>query len=263
MAPHLSKAQSSIFASTSVDNSSITTLEAQISTKPTIVLPSDKWMRSKYVNNLVLTSRVIYFKYSASNAIMHFVWKIEPKDDMDSNVIDQSYKVRDQLLKTIPVYHTRAMRSEFIHSFGRVTGIKSAILREAYKRLTVDQSAAETSNEELVDQRVKEMLDMENPDLIWGLRVNNEGQPEQYTEFLGECKGYIEGTVQTQVDDRRHDDVQTEKDGSKDVITHLATAMSVRELHRSVSCRLPEVGRLPHLVSPFPVFRVYHFFPQV
>ena len=54
----------------------------------------------------------------------------------------------------MPVYHTRAMRSEFIYSFGRVTGVKSAILREAYKRLTGDSSAASYESEEIVDKRV-------------------------------------------------------------------------------------------------------------
>ena len=174
---------------------------------------------------------------------MHFVWKIAPDDD--ANVLEQSYKVRDELLKTMPVYHTCPMRSEFMHSFGPGTGVKSAILLEAYKSLTGDKSAAETTNEELVDLRVKEMLDLEDPDLIWDLRVNNEGRPEQFKEFLEECKRYIEGTVQTAVDDPRHDAVQTEEDGSKDVITHLVTAMSVRELHQSVSSRLPEGTPIP------------------
>ena len=53
----------------------------------------------------------------------------------------------------MPVYHTRAMQSEFIQSFGHVTGVKSAIIREAYKQITWDK-------------QVREVLDMEDPDLI-------------------------------------------------------------------------------------------------
>ena len=145
----------------------------------------------------------------------------------------------------MPVCHTRAMRSEFIYSFGRVTGVKSAILREAYKRLTGDSSAASYESEEIVDKRVRDMLDMEDPDLIWDLRVNNQGRPEEFSAYLEECKKYIDGVAQTAVDDRRHDDVQTENDGSHEVITHLDMALSVPALHKDVVTHLPEETAIP------------------
>ena len=119
------------------------------------------------------------------------------------------------------------------------------MLREAYKRLTGDQAAAAYQSEEMVDKRVREMLDMEDPDLIWDLRMNNKGRPEEYTEFLEECKKYIDGVAQTAVDDRRHDQVQTEDDGSQVVVTHLATALSVPELHKTVSSRVAEGTAVP------------------
>jgi hypothetical protein len=55
------------------------------------------------------------------------------------------------------------MRSKFIHSFGKVTGCKSGRLREAYRRLTGDKSAANDSSEAEVDKRVRvaELLDLQ------------------------------------------------------------------------------------------------------
>ena len=53
------------------------------------------------------------------------------------------------------------MRAEFIESLGRVTGIKSGILREAYCRITGDKAAARTLEESEVDERVADMIDME------------------------------------------------------------------------------------------------------
>ena len=250
------------------EKSSIKLIRATLSAKPTIVArykslnnamassdpyhiicvndyaPAEKWKRHEYVKNMTLNARAIHFTHSSSKLNLHFVWKI-PIVEEESEMFDKSYKIRDSLIAEMPVYHTRAMRSEFVNSFGRVTGVKAAILREVYKRLTGDKSAASYESEEMVDKRVREMLDMEDPDLIWDLRVNNEGRPEEFATFLEECKNYIDGVAQTVVDDRRHDDVQTESDGSQEVITHLATALSVPELHKSVSARVPEGTAIP------------------
>ena len=193
---------------------------------------------------MTLNARAIHFTHSSSKLNLHFVWKV-PIVEEESEMFDKSYKIRDSLIAEMTVYHTRALRSEFVNSFGRVRGVKAAILREVYKRLTGDKSAASYESEEMVDKRVREMLDMEDPDLIWDLRVNNEGRPEEFATFLEECKNYIDGVAQTAVDDRRHDDVQTESDGSQEVITHLATALSVPELHKSVSARVPEGTAIP------------------
>lgn len=81
-------------------------------------------------------------------------------------------------LKTqFPVYHTQVMRQEFVNHFGLVTGLKSGILQEAYRRLTADQSAARKLTEKEVDQRLQTLLDEEDPDLVWGLCLNNSGRP--------------------------------------------------------------------------------------
>ena len=65
-------------------------------------------------------------------------------------------KVCDDLLKDLPIYHTQAMRLEFIQSFGKVTG---------------------------------------------------------------------------KVDDRRHDNVGNDTDGNQEIVTHLAIALSISDLH--------------------------------
>ncbi len=57
------------------------------------------------------------------------------------------------------------MRREFIHNFGKATHAKPAFLREAYRRLTDDASAASTSEEAQVDSRIAELIDTEDPDL--------------------------------------------------------------------------------------------------
>ena len=121
------------------------------------------------------------------------------------------------------------MRREFIQSFGRATGCQVAFLRQAYQWLTGDSSSADTSKQAEVDKRVSQILD-EDPELMWDLRGNNSGRPEEYGTFLEQCQKYINATVETAVDDRRHDAVAGEE-----VVTHFATALSVRDLHDQVS----------------------------
>ena len=156
------------------------------------------------------------------------------------DVLNKSGKLTDELKKQIPVCHTRAMRRDFINCFGMVCNTKNPVLREMYRRLTGDSSSATNTKEANVDQRLKEALDLEDPDIVYDLRVLNSGRPTQYDQFLNECKKYIDSTVETAVDERRHDEV-----GKNDVVVHLAKAMSVPELHKRVKERLPEGTPIP------------------
>ena len=103
------------------------------------------------------------------------------------------------------------MRREFIPSFGRVTG---------------------NQTEHEVDARLREVLDSEDPDLIWDLRVNSEGRPEI-------CKTFIDGKVETAADERRHGNVASDDDGNMVSIAHLAMAISTPDLHRQICATLP------------------------
>lgn len=52
-----------------------------------------------------------------------------------------------------------------------------------------------------MDSRIAELLDTEDPDLAWDLRLHNTGRPEVYTTFLEECQRYIASVVETAVDE--------------------------------------------------------------
>ena len=105
---------------------------------------------------------------------------------------------------------------EFIHSFGKVTNSKPAFLREAYLCLTGDQSSSSNATELAIDDRVRQMLDDEDPDLICDLCINNDGRPEKYEVFLECYRKYIDAKIDTAVDDRCHDSFS-----GSDVVTHL------------------------------------------
>ncbi|CAC5403203.1 unnamed protein product [Mytilus coruscus] len=145
------------------------------------------------------------------------------------------------------------MRREFLSLFGRTISNKSAFLREAYRRLTGDQSASLTASQTEVDKRISKILDNEDSELICDLRLNNRGQPEKYNDFLSECQNYINEKLELAVDDRRHDKI----DKGGDVITHLADAFSVRDLYEQVKAKLP-----PNILVPSQQWLRWQFWPR-
>lgn len=101
----------------------------------------------------------------AVKIILHFVWRI-PEGLAEGEMLKRNMSIAQELRKTLPTYHTRAMHREFIHSFGHYTNSKPAFLREAYRRLTGDASSASSTE---VDTRVAKLLETEDPDFIWDL----------------------------------------------------------------------------------------------
>ena len=55
----------------------------------------------------------------------NFLWKI-PIDASESEILDHSIKWWDSLKESCPVFHSRAMRSEFISLFGKLTSINQS-----------------------------------------------------------------------------------------------------------------------------------------
>lgn len=110
------------------------------------------------------------------------------------------------------------MKREFISDFGLLMdGVKPYALSCVYRKLTRDASVSHTSEEEKVDERVKEVLSLENIDIIIDLRELNEDAACKYEVFWDKCSEYISKC--TAVSERRHGDV-----------CFMATAISVRDL---------------------------------
>ena len=206
--------------------------------------PTDRRRRHEFLKKLVVPYRSILSEHSSGNTNVHFTWKVST-DAPVTEVVNLSVSVRDKLRLTLPKCHTRAMRREFISSFGRVTGTKPAVLREAYRRLTGDASAASSQTEHNVDERLTEILDSEDPDLIWDLRLNNEGRPEKYSE----CKSFIDNKVEIAADERRHDNVTNDADGNTSTVSHLAMAINAPDPHRQISATLPEGVPIPSVYN--------------
>ena len=163
---------------------------------------------------------------------MHFLWKVP---DESSETFSRSLCIIDVAKESIPTYHTRAMKRSLMAKYGRVAPrMKPAILRSFYRELNGDDSAAMNVHEEEIDERVKLILELEDPEVVLDLRALNTGRKSQYDVFWCECKKFLEETVGTPVDDRRHGEV-----------THLARAISTRDLQEQVKARCPDGTKIP------------------
>ena len=81
--------------------------------------------------------------------------------------MSNSQQTIEKAKEEIPIYHTRAMRRALFEKFGRVAPtMKPAILRALYRELTSDASAPRNLSEAEIDDRVRMVLDMEDPDVI-------------------------------------------------------------------------------------------------
>ena len=202
--------------------------------------PSEPWRKYTYIKELSVLCKSMLFTYSSKESMV-FIWKLLI-DAGENDILQKNNDVRASLEETLPIYHTSAMRRLFITSFGRVTSCKPMFLREAYKRLTGDKAAATSLSEAEIDRRVKDVLDMEDPDLICDLRVDN-GRPEEYSTFLETCQQYITAHTEQAVDDRRHDKITNDND----VVTHLAMAMNTSHLYDQVCSTVPPDCPIPSI----------------
>ena len=65
--------------------------------------------------------------------------------------------------------------------YGRMAPtMKKSVLRKWYKELTGDNSAALNMHEAGIDERVRLVLEMEDPNIILDLRALNSGAKSQY-----------------------------------------------------------------------------------
>lgn len=78
--------------------------------------PPDAKRRYEYMKGLVVPEKCVKYTYTAGRNHLHFLWKV-PIDSPESEVLDSSMKMRDELKKSCPIYHSRAMRREFVHFF--------------------------------------------------------------------------------------------------------------------------------------------------
>ena len=172
---------------------------------------------------------IMLLTYSSGNNArnLHSVWKLPPNKPLEETFQD-SARVIEKIKPLLPQYHTRAMHRAMFHKFGRVSpNVKPAVLRFFYRDLIGDSSSAHDTPESVIDESVREIISMEpeDPGTVVDLReVRSKESKTKFSVFWDEAKKFINEDLGVAVDDRRHGEV-----------THLAKAISVRDLREQVS----------------------------
>ena len=188
--------------------------------------PPDTRQRRYYVDNLSqgIPYKCILYRVSAGNNLVthNFLWRI-PNGLDDETVLAKNTEIIQKLTHDMPTYHTRAMRRQFVQKAALICNVKSMHARQVYRLLTGDSSASTNEVEKNCDIRVQQAFDLQDPDVIMDLREHSEGRPPKYSVCFDKTKTYLENVVEA-ADERRHD-----------IYTHLASAISVRDLLQQVA----------------------------
>ena len=152
----------------------------------------------------------------------HFVWSIPEHATLETTLTENT-RILEDIRANVPVFHRRALKAEFVSRYGRLAhDAPLGTLRAIYHELTGDESASRTSDEKEVDERIRQAIDMEDPDLndlLLDLRTNNSSHNDhcEFTVFWEKLQVFLND--QSSVHERRHGDV-----------AYMAKAISVRDL---------------------------------
>ena len=157
--------------------------------------PSESKKRYHFIKELKngIGVPAILLVYSPGNNVgnSHFIWHV-PDSSLDE-AIKNSQTVIEEIKVKLPVFHSRLMKKAFISKFGRVSSaVKPAVLRYFYHDLTGDCSASETLSQEELYLRVKQAIEMEDPEIVTDLRHLNSGMKAKYDVFWDECSKLLE-----------------------------------------------------------------------
>ena len=218
-------------------SSCVNALDVQISAKNPYehlyladLIPSDRRERYFYIQELKrgLSHPCVLCTCSIGGPIGNylFLWPLPAYVTMEA-ALNENQKVIAQIQKDVPTYHRRAFRRKLISAFGRISPKTNlATFREFYRAATGDLSSSLTTAENEIDKRLREAIEMEDPDVIVDLRELNKGHSSKFTNFWEKMKVFLNES--SAVHERRHG--QT---------TYMAKAISVRDLVQQVSQMCP------------------------
>lgn len=188
----------------------------------TDMLPPDRKARYKFLCKIkqegVGRQQVCLYSVSFGSHMetCHFLWNVDPEHPTDHE--QKMNTVTRSIDADLPVYHSSSLKRSFKIAADSLN-IAPMKARALYKIATNDATASKT-NLAAIDIRVMQYCSLEDEDIMLDLRALNH-RPRSFDNFFDSAAAFIEGQIETAVDDRRHDRV-----------THLAQAMSAADLYR-------------------------------
>lgn len=198
--------------------------------------PDDRIKRRRYVKDLQVSMPVVLFRvaYGGSLGTLNFVWRTD-EGDSESERMARNSDTAGQVKATLPKFCSRAIRRDFLQKYCRHVKAPKSILRHMFKELTGCDNAPETATMAKSDEQAAEfLLGSDDPDVVLDYRSANGGSGEtHFEEFFAEVERYFDEQLMP-VHERR----ETSQ-------LYLPLAISVADLRREVSKRLPEGTPVP------------------
>ena len=188
--------------------------------------PEDRYSWRHWVEKLQMPfpSMIYRFPYGNNLGVVSFIWKIPHECDQT-----QIARLISKLNEKQYFFATRDMRRDFIDRYNQHVKIPQSVLRNIYRTLTDDASAAVSGSQREIDERVEEALSMDDPDILLDLRkLNGNAKSSKFDAFWDELATYIE-ELNPAVDERRHSQV-----------LHMPVAISLRHLRDTIKERLQQ-----------------------
>ena len=190
--------------------------------------PPTPRLKYTYIHELSLPFRIEVYSYHYGNNLgsLFYTWKI-PADPADYDPT-KSQNLISHIERNIKQYHSREMRRQFMARFGLVLNAKPSVMTELYQFLTNDSSV--TSISDVVQQKLKFLLDSQDPEVVYDMRDANPGRPHTFEPFWCAVESLINEKALAAVDSRRHG-----------TVCHFALAYSVRDLRDQVLEKHPDL----------------------
>ena len=165
------------------------------------------------------------YPYGNHLGVISFLWKIP--DEVDET---KTARLVTHLTEQHKVFASRKMRREFLDKYHTLVKTSKSVLRNIYKSLMADCSAAASAAEKSIDDRVAEaLLNLDDPSFIYDLRqLNGNPGSSKFDVFWEELGYYIEELPAT-VDDRCHSETP-----------HMPVAISLHHLLTLVKSRMQQ-----------------------
>ena len=198
--------------------------------------PKERYQRRHWLENLHLQFPIMMYRFAYGSSIgtLCFAWRVP--GEVDQTRVSRAIT---KLTANQKVYATRAMRSDFLNKYNRLSKISKAVLRNMFKTLMEDNSACNCAAEKIVDDNVAlALFDLGDPGIVLDLRsLNGDPKSTKFNVFWQELSVFLEESAA--VDERRHSD-----------ILHMPFAVSIRHLREVMIERLDK--KFPGTANPIP-----------
>ncbi|CAB4385605.1 unnamed protein product [Rhizophagus irregularis] len=194
-------------------------------------LPINIMKRYRFIKELQLTFPIGIYRYHQGNYLgtINYIWKI-PDDEVFNDEKTLKARMLARIHERLPHYFTRQMRKNYSY----ISKVSPAVLRMLYFDLTGDISVTSNTISRDVEERLRLMLRLANPAIVFDLRTNNGFNGTKFNVFWDELEAYFNEQNLLVTDERRHESV-----------LYMPLALSVRDLCKIIVERLKIIHNNP------------------